>query len=257
MEETQDVKVFLPVKILDKQWADKLLDGSLYMRSLYEFGKWNLDEKSKNKAKEMDNTFRGDINEGIVKVIDPKIGDPFFNSILPPEARKFIPSMWYIDEGFYKYLKIYSMYSLTYNKNQKQFEQPDEMLKDFGDTAVIIYYPDEFVRRIDKGLYDRFGDNIDFKIRQVFYYDLFKDFGDFDVFWKVKTYEWQKEVRITVGLLDGSETRIDEHGRQLKALIKSIEPLTLEIGSIEDISVTIPTEDLINLKLPAEIIAPD
>ena len=76
---TQDVKVFLPVKVLDKQWADKLLDGSVFMRSLYEFGKWNLDDKFKNQAKEMDNTFRGDINEGIVRVVDPQIGDPFFN----------------------------------------------------------------------------------------------------------------------------------------------------------------------------------
>jgi hypothetical protein len=254
---TQDVKLFLPVKILDKQWADKLLKGSIFMRSLYEFGKWNLDDKFKNQTEEMDNTFRGDINEGIVRIVDPQIGDPFFNGIFPPEVRKFIPSMWYIDENFYKYLKIYSMYSLTYNTNQNQFEQPDEMLKNFGDTAVIIYYPDEFIRRIHKGLYDRFRDNINFKIRQVFYYNLFKDFGNFDIFWKEKMYEWQKEVRITVGLLDGQEIRIDEHGRRLKALIKSIEPLILEIGNIEDIAVAIPTEDLINLKLPAEIITPD
>jgi hypothetical protein len=255
--ETQDIEVFLPVKILDGQWAEKLLTGSVFMRSLYDFGIWNFDAKIKGQAKEMDNTFRGDINEGLVRIVDPQIGDSFFNNVLPPEIRNFIPSMWYIDERLYKYLKIYSMYSLTYNKNKKQFEQPDERLADFGDTAVIIYYPDEFVRRIHKELYGRFGDNINFKIRQVSYYDLFKDFGDFDIFWKVKTFEWQKEVRMTVGLLDGSEIRIDENGRHLKALIKDINPLTLEIGSIKDIAVAISTEDLVDLKLPAEIILPD
>jgi hypothetical protein len=255
--ETQDVKVFLPVKIYDKQWAEKLLAGSVFMRSLYEFGNWNFDAKVKGLAKEMDNSFRGDINEGLVKIVDPKIGDAFFNSIFTPEMKAYIPSMWYIDENLFKYLKIYSMYSLTYSKNERKFERPDERLGDFGNTAVIFYYPDEFVRRIHRGLYDRFGDNINFKIRQVFYYDLFKDFGNYDIFWKEKLYEWQKEVRMTVGLLDGSEVRIDENGRQFKALIQDINPLTLEIGSIKDIAVAIPTDDLINLKLPAEIVAPD
>jgi hypothetical protein len=254
--ESQDIKIFLPVKIYDKQWAEKLLNGSVFMRSLYEFGKWNFDAKTKGLAKEMDNSFRGDINEGLAKIVDPKIGDAFFNSIFTPEIKAYIPSMWYIDDNLFKYLKIYSMYSLTYNKNERQFERPDERLRDFGDTAVIIYYPNEFVRRIHHGLFGRFGDNINFKIRQVFYYDLFKDFGDYDIFWKEKFYEWQKEVRMTVGLLDGNEARIDEKGRQFKALIPDINPLTLEIGSIKDIAVTIPTDDLVNLKLPPEIVAP-
>jgi hypothetical protein len=252
----QDIKVFLPVKIYAEQWAEKLLAGSVFMRSLYEFGLWNFDAKLKGQAKEMNNSFRGDISEGLVKIVDPKIGDPFFNSVLPPEIRTFIPSMWYIDQSLFKYLKIYSMYSLTYNKNEKQFEHPDERLSDFGDTAVIIYYPDEFVRRIHHRLYERFCDNINFKIRQVFYYDIFKDFGDFDIFWKEKKFEWQKEVRMTVGLLDCNEVRIDESGHQFKALIQDINPLTLEIGSIKDIAVAISTEDLINLKLPSEIVAP-
>jgi hypothetical protein len=254
---TQDIQVFLPVKIYDKRWAEKLMAGSIFMRSVYEFGKWNLDAKLRGQAKEMDNTFRGDINEGVVKIVDPKIGDSFFNSIFTPEMKDYIPSIWYIDEGLFKYLKIYCMYSLTYNMNKKQFEPPDKRLGDFGDTAVIIYNPDEFVRRIHIWLYDKFRDNINFRIRQVSYYDLFKDFGNFDIFWKEKKYEWQKEVRITVGLLDGSEVRIDEYGRRLKALIQDTNPLTLEIGSIKDIAISISTDDLVNLKLPAEIVIHD
>ena len=36
----------LPVKITDKQWADKLQDGSVFMRSLYEYGSWSSIERS-------------------------------------------------------------------------------------------------------------------------------------------------------------------------------------------------------------------
>ena len=254
---TQDIKIFLPVKILDKQWADKLLAGSVFMRSLYEFGIWNADAKAKGLAREMDNSFRGDILEGLAINVDPKKGDSFFNGIFTPETKAYIPRMWYYDEKLFKYLKVYCMYCLTYNKNKKHFEQPDERLRDFGNTAVIVYHPDEFVRRIHLALYKRFEDGINFKIREVFYYDITKDFGSFDVFWKEKQFEWQKEIRMTVALLDTNTVKIDEKGRQLKALIQDTNPLTLDIGSIEDITITIPTEDLVNLKLPAEFKIPD
>jgi len=241
-----DVKIFLPVKILNKQWANKLLDGSVFIRSLNDFGVWNLDAKIEGQAKEMDNSFRGDIREGLVINVDPNKGDSFFNSIFTPEIKAHIPNMWYTDENFFKYFKIYCMYCLTYNKNQKQFEQPDEKLKDFGDTAVIIYNPDAFLIRILQKLYDNYGDNIDFKINKVSYYDISKNFGNFDIFWKEKWYEWQNEVRMAIGLLDGSGI-----------LIQDTNPLTLEIGNIKDIAVAIPIENLINLKLPSEIVIPD
>ena len=253
---SQDIKDFYPVKITAKQWANKLIGGSVYMRSLYDFGIWNLDAKMKDQAKEMDNSFRGDASEGLVINVNPQTGDTFFNSF-PSYMKPYISNMMYIDEGRFKYFKIYSMYCLTCNKSTKQFEYPDKRLIDFGDTAVIIYNPDEFLRRILKELNNKFGNDINFKINVVSYYDIYKDFGDFDIFWKRKNLEWQKEVRIAVGLLDGSEIRFDENGRQRKALIQDTNPLTLEIGSIEDIAVAISTEDLINLILPTEIDLPD
>ena len=37
---------FIPVKITDKKWADKLVNGEDYMRALHEFGSWgNVTEK--------------------------------------------------------------------------------------------------------------------------------------------------------------------------------------------------------------------
>lgn len=31
-------KKFIPVKVTDREWAEKLLDGEVFMRPLYEFG---------------------------------------------------------------------------------------------------------------------------------------------------------------------------------------------------------------------------
>lgn len=53
---------FIPVKITDKQWADRLIQGEVYMRALHEFGLWgNVDEKDPV----LKNDFRGDPYSGI------------------------------------------------------------------------------------------------------------------------------------------------------------------------------------------------
>ena len=133
----------LPVKITAKKWADKLQDGSVFMRSLYDFGSWSAIERHNRSDSQMKDGVQGDIGEGIVKTVDPKIGDEFFNSF-DPEIRAVMKDMYYIDENFYQYSKIYCMYGLTYLTHEKRFEPPDERLLDFGDTAVIIYNPNEF-----------------------------------------------------------------------------------------------------------------
>ena len=38
-------KKFIPVKVTDREWAEKLLDGEVFMRPLYEFGAWNLKKR--------------------------------------------------------------------------------------------------------------------------------------------------------------------------------------------------------------------
>ena len=243
------VRLFLPVKITDKQWAEKLLEGSVFMRSLSEFGAWKIG--TAKRAKEMNNNFRGDILEGIMRSVDPKIGDDFFNSF-DSEVRKHMMGAFYIDENI-QYMK---MYCLTHNLNTKEFENPDKRLREFGDTAVIISNPNEFLRRIIQALVDKFGDSVIFDMKEVYYYDLLKDFGDFNIFCKAKQYEWQNELRIAIGLLDPSESIIDHDGQVRKLLVQDLTPLTLEFGSIRDIAVSIPVEDLIDLRLPVEIEVP-
>ena len=48
--QSQDICVFLPVKVTDRQWAEVLLDGSVYMRSLFDFGAWNTTAKASGNA---------------------------------------------------------------------------------------------------------------------------------------------------------------------------------------------------------------
>ena len=76
----------LPVKITAKKWADKLQDGSVFMRSLYDFGSWSAIERHNRADSQMKDGVQGDIGEGIVKTVDPKVGDEFFNCF-DPEIR--------------------------------------------------------------------------------------------------------------------------------------------------------------------------
>ena len=244
-------KAFLPVKIIDKQWADKLLTGSVYMRSLHEFGAWNRDKSESTK-----NSFRGDIHEGIIENIDVKKGNPTFD-LFPQELKDVITNAWHIDVNHFQFLKIYCMYCLTYDLAVKQFEKPDGRLLDFGDTSVIIYNPDEFLARAVKSLANKYGDNVYFDMGNVCYFDINKDFSSFsDVFYKTKFYDWQKELRMVVGLLNGNFQIVNEIGQPLKPLIQSTSPLELQIGNIQDIAIAIPTKALVELDIPKTIGAP-
>lgn len=238
----------LPVKITAKKWADKLQDGSVFMRSLYDFGSWSAIERHNRADSQMKDGVQGDIGEGIVKTVDPKVGDEFFNCF-DPEIRAVMKGMHYIDENFYQYSKIYCMYGLTYLIHEKRFEQPDERLLDFGDTAVIIYNPNEFLSRVLNALRGKYGDNVNFRCDEVRYYPP-DYYGDLDEFCKSSSFSWQNELRFRVALLDGDDTVTDEFGLVRKCLIRDHSPITLDIGSIRDISVQIPTDDLIGLCLP-------
>lgn len=33
---------FILVKVTDKEWAERLLDGEVFMRPLHEFGSWSV-----------------------------------------------------------------------------------------------------------------------------------------------------------------------------------------------------------------------
>lgn len=41
-------KKFIPVKVTDREWAEKLLDGEVFMRPLYEF--WRMEFKKRGQT---------------------------------------------------------------------------------------------------------------------------------------------------------------------------------------------------------------
>lgn len=243
----------LPVKITDKQWAEKLQDGSVFMRSLYEYGSWSAVTRSQCGDEKMKSGVQGDTGEGIVRRIDPRVGDDFFNR-LPDDLRSVMKSAFYIDQERYQFYKVYCMYGLTYIPSEKKFEKPDQRLSEFGNTAVIIYNPNEFLRRILLGLERQFGDNVNFRLDEVHYYPP-DYYGELDEFCKEESYSWQNELRIRVALLDPTSVKIDKEGRERKRIIQNTDPITLNIGDIRDITTQIPIGDFIDLHLP-DIIQP-
>ena len=78
-------------------------------------------------------------------------------------------------------------------------------------------------------------------------------YGPLNEFWKRASFAWQNEMRMRVALLNPESYIIDEQGRKRKELMQNRDSITVNIGDIRDISVQIPIEDLIQLKLPEQI----
>lgn len=65
---------FIPVKITDRIWAERLLSGEMFMRSLSEFGIWDKESPVKD-----DN--RKDIFEGAVSTYGSPECSPFLKGV--------------------------------------------------------------------------------------------------------------------------------------------------------------------------------
>ena len=241
----------LPVKITDKRWADSLQDGSVFMRSLYDYGSWSVVKRSQAGDQQMKSGVQGDVGEGIVRRVDPKVGDEFFNRF-DPEIRAVMKDCFYIEDNIYQYCKVFCMYGLTYMIPEQCYQKPDERLREFGDTAVVILNPNEFLNRILQGLNRQYEDNFNFRLDEVHYYPP-DYYGPLDEFCKSASFAWQNEMRMRVALLNPESYIIDEQGRKRKELMQNRDSITVNIGDIRDISVQIPIEDLIQLKLPEQI----
>ena len=85
-------KKFIPVKVTDREWAEKLLDGEVFMRPLYEFGAWNL----KKEDKQLNNSFRGDLCEGMSGIFGEVEECPIYDSF-DENVKKYIKQIWYLE----------------------------------------------------------------------------------------------------------------------------------------------------------------
>jgi len=191
------------VKVTAREYAEKLLDGEVFMRSISWFVPF--ERKSRDKSQPYTNKPSvDDAMEGFTKSLGGKpnplghwvneSGEPINNGF----RESGLIDMLLLRE------KIYCLFSLEYDDGKECFVKPDSQMRDFGDTAVIITDPNEFLNRVSDAVKQRFG-GIDYYLayRRVSY-DIDLNSSDaYNEFHKTKAYADQKEFRIALDLTEG------------------------------------------------------
>lgn len=242
------------VKILNRVWAEKLLDGEVFMRPLSAFG--DLMERDSDSS----NVFRGDVLEGVSQSFDDKDESLFFRDALA--GQQLQPTgLGQIAEYFLQE-RIFSLYCLEYSESLSAFVPPDRRLLDFGDTAVIIREPLVFLQRLVNVLLLQYQDSFWIGAKRVQYLTDLTSFTEYDEFTKTSSYSWQNEFRIALDLSNGhADQKAWERMTDLARIMfmnqggkvdhdLKREPTTLRLGDIWDICTTVTTSDLIDLRLP-------
>lgn len=237
---------FIPVKVTNKKWADRLLDGEVFMRPLYEFGSWNT-----CKDESVDNQFRGDIHEGTAAVYGDIKQFPGIECF-PEDFRSIVKQASLIDDGEIQFFKIFSLYRLVYDPVMDFFINPDARMKQFGDTAVIIRDYNEFIERFGKALFAKYEKVISM-ISPVDFFGI-QDTKKIDpLFSKAKTYAYQNELRMAFCELEHNRFSIGPDADTRLTIVPDLVPVTLNIGEIRDIAIALPIEDFLELKFPDDI----
>jgi len=175
------------VKITDKEWADKLVAGEIYMRPISEFSDiLERPEKSRN-------DFRGDILEGMTHSFASGKEHHFFNEAFGGNLSN-LSGAGFISESL-RQEKIYSMYCLEYSELESEFVPPNKNLLDFGDTAVIILNPREFLFRICNKLFVEYNESFWVGAQRVCYDVNLTKQQEYNEFFKSESYSWQNEYR--------------------------------------------------------------
>jgi TPR repeat protein len=242
---------YLLVKVTDKEWADRFLDGEVFMKSLELF------------SRNVKNAFRDDALEGFAVSFGDGYNHFLFHTDKDGNIEK-TGEVGVVDALTWRE-KVFCLYCLEYDEVKGEFILPDEEMRSFGDTAVVITNPKELLNRVERALKDRYGDSFWWAYKRVSYnVELSKDFK-YSEFCKAAPYSYQNEFRIAldlsqnkftdnmlieatdfakielVRLLNGRELR-DENPDSIK------DTLTLNIGNIRDICQSMPISELLYLK---------
>lgn len=238
-------KHFIPVKITDKQWADRLVQGEVFMRSLHEFGSWGNIE---GKVAALDNDFRGDFFAGVTAVFKSPEDHVFFAK-LPLEVKKYIVHCCLIDESDIQFFKIFSLYRYEYDEEKQRFIYPDTRMAQFGDTAVLITDFCEFIERYGRAVFAQYEKNISL-IGNIEPFDFTETRYLNPLFCKYKSQSYQNELRMALGILKTNPFARGSDADTANELIKSLDPITLQLGDLSDITAVMPVEDFMQGKLP-------
>lgn len=241
---TRDENPYYLVKFIDKKWADKLMDGEVFMRAIACFG--DISRRSSDSQ----NEFRGDVLEGI--------NYSFGNQFGLIDVRTYIE-------------KIYCLYALEFDEETGGLIKPDNRILEFGDTAVIIHNTGEFLHRVCYAMLDRFGNDFWASFQRVEYDVNLSVEQPYDEFCKASSYAYQNEFRIALDLANGKiNPKILNDVTDFARLTfpgkieedtnpdSLSDSLTLYIGDIRGISISVPSSDLINadFKFPAGLMPP-
>lgn len=225
--------MYLPVKILEKKYADEMIAGRMMMRPLADFGIWKIGAK-----RSVNDSARKDVREGTAYVPDDNDKDEFFNSI-PQDMKDVISFPFYINERD-KYTRLFCMYRLQFNPSTNDFDILSSRMSELGDTAVIVTYPQEFLRRITNWCMSQANGLFIPSVGDIVYKSINKDKGYWGLWVKDESYSWQNEVRISAQL------RPDIIGN-MKDL--DLTPWITDIGDISDIAVKKPIAELFNKRI--------
>ncbi|MEA4866252.1 MAG: hypothetical protein VB088_12750 [Sphaerochaeta sp.] len=237
---------FIPVKITDRVWAERLLDGEVFMRSLHAFGSWSVVEQ--NQSEPVKNSYRGDLHEGAVAIYKDARDHSFIKDG-DPEFLDIIHQITDIDADDLQYFKIFSLYAMRYDHKNNHFFLPDRRIKSFGDTAIVISDMDCLLRRILQQILNDHGELVQFLLDLVQYFDYQESTKLYPLFSKQQRYDYQNELRVAIGLLEPNKYSTDFSN----SLIRSTEPLKLDIGDIRDIAFALSIDDFLKLRFPSNI----
>lgn len=253
-------KPYYLVKVVNKKWADKLMDGEVFMRTIACFG--DLSRRSEDSK----NEFRGDSLEGFSLSFENHHNPYAYIKNLDGSVSELVPNQVGLVDVLTYREKIFCLYALEYSKENNQFIKPDSRILDFGDTAVIIYNPQEFLCRVCKEMLQRFGNDFWTSFMRVDYnIDLSID-QPYDEFCKSPAYSWQKEFRVVLDLAQGkfdpgTLSEITDFARLTfpGKIVEDTNPdsladsITLSIGNMRDICVSIPTAEFVEGKILTHI----
>ena len=239
-EKIVETGTYFLIKILDKKWVDKFLDGEIFMRYLGYFGLYN---QMMSGDSSVNNNFRGDGTEGLGTSTGKPQGDTWIDGAY--ESR--------LEQN-----KIFCLYSLDVSEENGWIAPIDPRMQDFGDTAIIILDGNEFLRRVHKAFTNRFGSAFKTSYKRVRYNLDFSKACSYSEFNKDASYAWQREFRIS---LDLSEKRVSKRTWDSMSDFVRIqypwkvdnddnsdfnaEALTIHIGDIRDICMEVPTSEFV------------
>lgn len=233
---------FILIKITNKKWADKFVNnGEVFTQSLGNF--------RKIKAAGIGDQFEG--------VSSTSNSESFWKDSQTEQFFEECTEYGIFDE-YMSHERIFCLYALEYSENG-EFVHPDIRMKQFGDSAIVIWDGNEFCRRLENEIHKKYGDSIWIGYKRVTYNVIFNQACHYDEFSKTEPYAWQNEFRFVIDIANGrvEQTEWDNMTDFAKLMLQNAigkpefytdsgsELITL--GDISDICTIFPIEDFLKV----------